>query len=215
MSLAKKNNQRSVTCLFVIYGIFAINTPTTTLFDMISNLIIPQAVAAQGDGAIYFIYNNHLGTPTAMINEAEVKVWSAEHKPFGKATVNTGVDGDNENVELNARFPEQYYDDETGLHYNYFRYYNPSPGRYMASDSIGLSGGLNTFGYVGGNPVNYIDPTGEGTVAAGVCILVDLGLIQPLVDQQDIDMIISECGDDEKDKVITGDVIKGDGGIKF
>ena len=72
------------------------------------------------------------------------------------------------------------------------------------------------MGLLGGNPVNYIDPTGEGTVAAGVCILVDLDLIQPLKDQQDImDMRISECGDDEKDKVINGDVIKGYGGIEF
>lgn len=95
-----------------------------------------------------------------MTNEAGEKVWSAEHKPFGKATVNTDVDGDGEHVELNARFPGQQYDKETGLHYNYYRYYNPSTGRYMTSDPIGLRGGLNTYGYVGGNPVNYTDPRG-------------------------------------------------------
>ena len=56
--------------------------------------------------------------------------------------------------------PGQYYDSETGLHYNYFRTYDPSTGRYIESDPIGLKGGLNTYGYIGGNPLNYVDPLG-------------------------------------------------------
>lgn len=57
-------------------------------------------------------------------------------------------------------FPGQYYDQETGLHYNYFRYYDPSTGQYITSDPIGLLGGLNAYTYVDGNPLRAIDPYG-------------------------------------------------------
>jgi RHS repeat-associated protein len=63
-------------------------------------------------------------------------------------------------VTVNLRFPGQYYDQETGLHYNYFRYYDPGTGRYISSDPIGLDGGLNTYAYVYNNPNRYIDSDG-------------------------------------------------------
>ena len=60
----------------------------------------------------------------------------------------------------NLRFPGQYYDAETGKHYNYFRDYDASIGRYLESDPLGLYGGANTFGYVAGNPLRYFDRKG-------------------------------------------------------
>jgi RHS repeat-associated protein len=63
-------------------------------------------------------------------------------------------------VNIRLRFPGQYLDEETGLHYNYFRDYDPVTGRYLQSDPIGLGGGLNTYGYALANPLAWTDPLG-------------------------------------------------------
>ena len=81
-------------------------------------------------------------------------VWEAEYDPFGKATETVTI------VEQNLRFPGQYQDRQTGLHYNYFRTYDPVLGRYLESDPIGLNGGINTYGYAYQNSINNYDPYG-------------------------------------------------------
>ena len=119
-----------------------------------------SCVAPGYSTSIYYAHNDHLGTPMALTDETGTKVWSAVYDPFGKATVNEDADKNGEPVTLNIRFPGQYYDRETGLHYNYFRYYDPSIGRYLTSDPIGMRGGLNTYLYVMNNPLTAIDPLG-------------------------------------------------------
>ncbi len=65
-----------------------------------------------------------------------------------------------EDVVNNLRFPGQYYDSETGLHYNWHRFYDSETGRYVSADPIGLAGGMNLYSYANQNPINYIDPMG-------------------------------------------------------
>ncbi|MGH8489258.1 MAG: RHS repeat domain-containing protein, partial [Gammaproteobacteria bacterium] len=105
--------------------------------------------------AIAYIHTDHLGTPESLTDQDQALVWQAHHDPFGRATVATQA------VEHHLRFPGQYFDAETGLHYNYFRDYDPSIGRYIQSDPIGLAGGINPYLYANANPLRYTDPTGE------------------------------------------------------
>ena len=98
--------------------------------------------------------NDQLGTPQQVVTASGQVIWDAHYSAFGKATVTTEL------IKNNLRLAGQYFDAETGLHYNYFRYYDPSTGRYVTSDPIGLAGGINAYGYVGGNPANRADPLG-------------------------------------------------------
>jgi RHS repeat-associated protein len=119
-----------------------------------------QPVAVLRGDDIYNVHADHLGSPRKITDQAGNLVWQWQDKPFGDSPVNQDPDGDGIAFVYSLRFPGQYYDAETGLHYNYFRYYDPRTGRYITSDPIGLAGGLNTYAYVNGNPVILIDPSG-------------------------------------------------------
>jgi RHS repeat-associated protein len=121
------------------------------------------------------VHNDHLGTPQVMTDKAGNVIWRAVHDPFGKATVDAAS-----TVEMNVRFPGQYYDEETGLHYNYFRYYCPEIGRYLTADPIGLAGGLNTYLYADANPLTNFDPFGLDTLTYGATIRIPTWLAVPV-----------------------------------
>lgn len=108
------------------------------------------------NGATYYYHNDHLGTPQKMTDGSGAVVWSATYSVFGKASVDSAS-----TVENNLRFPGQYYDNETGLHYNFHRYYDPQTGRYLRTDPIGLKGGRNYYVYTGSDPINLIDFDGN------------------------------------------------------
>ncbi|PCJ34065.1 MAG: hypothetical protein COA75_14205, partial [Cellvibrionales bacterium] len=129
--------------------------------------------ASDTAGELAYIHADHLGTPQGLSDEFANIVWLADCSPFGLAIVNEDPDLDGNEVTLNLRFPGQYYDQESQLHYNYFRDYDPGTGRYVQSDPIGLGGGLNTYVYVSGNPLRYIDLLGLDT--AGISINVNFG----------------------------------------
>lgn len=113
-----------------------------------------------------YIHVDALGTPVRVTNKTGVAVWAASYDPFGTAVVAEDFDGDGVHQTLNFRFPGQYFDSETGLHYNYFRDYDPQSGRYLTPDPIGLAGGVNLYAYVRGNPISYADPFGLLTLTA-------------------------------------------------
>ena len=114
------------------------------------------AIKLYGDHAgIYYVICDHLGTPQLIVNTSGTVVWKAAYQSFGKAQILI------ETITCNIRFKGQYFDAETGLHYNWHRFYNPKTGNYLTPDPIGLEGGINLWTYVQNNPVNYIDPWGE------------------------------------------------------
>lgn len=117
---------------------------------------VPPPVAA----GVYYVYADHLNTPRVITDGSNKVVWRWDSGPFGTDAANEDPDGDGQKFSYNLRFPGQYYDRETGLHYNYFRDYDPTTGRYIEADPIGLEGGLNTYGYADGNPLSYVDPLG-------------------------------------------------------
>jgi RHS repeat-associated protein len=107
-----------------------------------------------------YLHTDHLATARLATNAAGAIVWTWEGEAFGATLPDEDPDNDAQSTIINVRFPGQYFDGDTGLHYNYFRYYDPSTGRYVTSDPIGLSGGFNTYSYAGTNPIKNIDKQG-------------------------------------------------------
>jgi RHS repeat-associated protein len=106
------------------------------------------------------VHADHLNTPRAILDGQNRMVWRWLGSAFGQGLPEEDPDGDGKLFEYNLRFPGQYYDKETGLHYNYFRDYDPGTGRYVQSDPIGLEGGVNTYGYANQNPLAFTDALG-------------------------------------------------------
>jgi len=109
-----------------------------------------------GANTYYYYHNDHLGTPQKLTDETGNTVWSAAYSAFGGATVDPAS-----TITNNLRFPGQYFDEETRLHYNWNRYYEPETGRYTQVDPIMfLAGDINIYRYVHGNILNDYDSVG-------------------------------------------------------
>ena len=143
----------------------------------------PSKVVSLKDWRVRYYHNDHLGTPRELSDEDGGIVWQATYKAWGNTLkveaarpatpqnqellAQTGRRPEAQNdanaalqeFEQNLRFQGQYYDQETGLHYNRFRYYDPDIGRFISQDPIGLSGGTNLFAYAL-NSTGWIDPLG-------------------------------------------------------
>jgi RHS repeat-associated protein len=112
---------------------------------------------------LHYVEADALGTPRVVIDptrDVAVWRWDLSSEAFGESEPQQDPDGDGTLFVLDMRYPGQQYDSASGFNYNYFHDYDPSVGRYVKSDPIGLNGGMSTYGYVGGNPLTSIDPHG-------------------------------------------------------
>ncbi|RYH21042.1 MAG: hypothetical protein EON54_25860, partial [Alcaligenaceae bacterium] len=123
---------------------------------------------------LYAIASDHLNTPRRLTNQQGQVAWQWLISGYGEVAPTIGNWGylhsnSNRNyseaVTFELRYPGQQWDEETGLAYNLHRYYDALTGRYIQADPIGLEGGWNRFGYVGGNPLNATDPNGLNAVS--------------------------------------------------
>jgi RHS repeat-associated protein len=135
---------------------------------------------------IFYVHTDHLGTPQELTDEQGQLVWAAQYKAWGGIvqierpprlithaagnTVQQVWQAQAEPVQQNLRFQGQYFDAETGLHYNRLRYYDPDCGRFISQDPIGLRGGVNLYQYAP-NPVAWIDPLGLSALPSCQCNL--------------------------------------------
>ncbi len=163
-------NQRVSGGQWMLLGSYAFTAGTAgsvTLTDKANGKVIADAVklVATSGGTtsevVRYLHSDHLNTPRLATNPQGQVIWRWEGTAFGDTYPNEDVDGDGKLTTVNLRFAGQYYDAESGLHYNWNRYYDPKIGRYITSDPIGLRGGLNTYLYVDSNPNINFDKTGE------------------------------------------------------
>lgn len=123
---------------------------------------MPLAVldASPGGAAVWWVHAGRLDEPLAMTDGSGAVVWSQVLEPFGAAAVFGGV-----SAALDLRLPGQAVQLETGgLHQNWMRDYDPTTGRYITPDPLGLAAGQNLYAYVSGDPVNAVDPEGLQSV---------------------------------------------------
>jgi RHS repeat-associated protein len=151
----------------------------------VASLRLP-AGASSGPAEVFYIHADHLNTPRRISRPSDNQVmWQWQGEAFGHSLPDENPQGAGAFAN-NLRMPGQYFDAETGLFYNYFRDYDPSVGRYVQSDPIGLAGGVNTYGYVGGNPISKVDPRGldnpgMGPYGPGPCNGCGSGWNEPLI----------------------------------
>lgn len=134
---------------------------------------LPQAAAQ-----IRYFHNDQIGLPRELSDSDGRIAWRASYRAWGNTLVVEHPQAEPaaaaaEPVHQPLRFQGQYFDAETGLHYNCFRYYDPDIGRFVSQDPVGLFGGVNTYQYAP-NPAGWTDPLGLSTASDAVVLAENL-----------------------------------------
>lgn len=176
--------------------------------EFTTGMLFAKTRNSNGGDTVAYLHADHLGTPLQATDRAGNVVWAVSYNVFGQATVTTpAATPQRPTVTLALRLPGQLEDPETGLHYNYRRYYDTSTGRYITQDPIGLAGGDHRYRYAAADPVNLRDPTGEiipAVVAAAEmiamctaeCSLLDTAANVVTGDCNDIGQTVKDCARD-------------------
>ena len=118
-----------------------------------------RAVGVVEGGQIFYIRTDHIGRPVFATNDLGLKVWETDYLPFDGVFTSTGG--------IDLRFPGQWFQSESGLHQNWMRDYDPTTGRYIQADPLGLVDGASVYGYALQSPGRYVDPRGENSIVLG------------------------------------------------
>lgn len=119
-----------------------------------------KPIAVIEGGVVYYVRSDHIGRPVFATDATGAKVWEVTYLPFGGVHTSSGT-------PIALRFPGQWFQSESGLHQNWMRDYDPTTGRYIQADPLGLVDGASVYGYVRQNPGRYVDPRGEQSISIG------------------------------------------------
>jgi RHS repeat-associated protein len=148
-----------------------------------------EPVAVIEGGSIYYVRSDHIGRPVFATNASGAVVWTLKYLPFGGVESSTGT-------PIAARFPGQWFQAESGLHQNWMREYDPTTGRYLQADPLGLVDGASLYAYAWQSPLRWVDPMGLTTsVLAGSALENSDGTLQQcsvtefckLMDEEEVD----------------------------
>jgi len=130
-------------------------------------MFTPDPANPTGEPLVFYIHTDHLNTPRVVVDRQNRVRWRWLAEPFGTTAPETDPSGLGVFTQ-NLRFPGQYADQESGLFYNWNRYYDQKGGIYTQSDPIGLtSGSLSTYAYVDADPLSFVDPGGLAKIKLG------------------------------------------------
>lgn len=117
---------------------------------------LPTGLVSSGN--LYMVHTDYLARPIRVTDATKATVWQASYTPWGEPQSISGP------LALDLRFPGQLFQIETGLSYNWHRHYYALTGRYTQPDPLRFVDGPSVYAYVGSNPLNFTDPTGEGAI---------------------------------------------------